>query len=87
MARILAETGITDISQFGPITQEVQKIVGYEDWGAPIYQTVTEQTYGNKVTGQAVPNTYTERQKGEFFGGTYEGKGNTGYGVQFDAQG
>jgi hypothetical protein len=87
MARILAETGITDISQFGPITQQVQKIVGYEDWGDPIYQTVTEQTYGNKVTGQAVPNTYTTRQTGEFFGGTYEGKGNTGYGVQFDAQG
>jgi hypothetical protein len=87
MARILAETGITDISQFGPITQEVQKIVGYEDWGDPIYQTVTEQTYGNKVTGQAVPNTYTTRQTGEFFGGTYEGKGNTGYGVQFDEQG
>lgn len=87
MARILAETGITDISQFGPITQQVEKVVGYEEWGAPIYGTVTEQTYGNKVTGQAVPNTYTERQKGEFFGGTYEGKGNTGYGVQFDDQG
>lgn len=87
MARILAETGITDISQFGPITQQVEKIVGYEDTGEPIYQTVTEQTYGNKVTGQAVPNTYTTRQTGEFFGGTYEGKGNTGYGVQFDAQG
>jgi hypothetical protein len=87
MARILAETGITDISQFGPITQQVEKVVGYEDTGMPIYATVTEQTYGNKVTGQAVPNTYTERQKGEFFGGTYEGKGNTGYGVQFDAQG
>ena len=87
MARILAETGITDISQFGPVTQQVEKVVGYEEWGAPIYGTVTEQTYGNKVTGQAVPNTYTERQKGEFFGGTYEGKGNTGYGVQFDAQG
>jgi len=87
MARILAETGITDISQFGPITQQVQKIVGYEDTGEPIYQTVTEQTYGNKVTGQAVPNTYTTRQTGNFFGGTYEGKGNTGYGVQFDEQG
>ena len=87
MARILAETGITDISQFGPITQQVEKIVGYEDTGEPIYQTVTEQTYGNKVTGQAVPNTYTTRQTGEFFGGTYEGKGNTGYGVQFDEQG
>lgn len=87
MARILAETGITDISQFGPITQQVEKVVGYEDTGMPIYATVTEQTYGNKLTGQAVPNTYTERQTGEFFGGTYEGKGNTGYGVQFDAQG
>ena len=87
MARILAETGITDISQFGPITQQVEKVVGYEEWGAPIYGTVTEQTFGNKLTGQAVPNTYTERQTGEFFGGTYEGKGNTGYGVQFDAQG
>ena len=87
MARILAETGITDISQFGPITREVQKVVGYEDWGDPIYQTVTEQTFGNKETGQAVPNTYTERQTGNFFGGTYEGKGNTGYGVQFDDQG
>jgi hypothetical protein len=87
MARILAETGITDISQFGPITRDVQKVVGYEDWGDPVYQTVTEQTFGNKVTGQAVPNTYTERQTGNFFGGTYEGKGNTGYGVQFDDQG
>lgn len=87
MARILADTGITDISQFGPITQQVERVVGYEEWGAPIYQTVTEQTFGNKLTGQAVPNTYSERQKGDFFGGTFEGKGNTGYGVQFDAQG
>ena len=87
MARILSGIGITDIKQFGPITREVKKVVGYEDWGDPIYQTVTEQTFGNKETGQAVPNTYTERQTGNFFGGTYEGKGNTGYGVQFDAQG
>jgi hypothetical protein len=87
MARILADTGITDISQFGPITQQVERVVGYEEWGAPIYATVTEQTFGNKETGQAVPNTYSERQKGDFFGGTFEGKGNTGYGVQFDAQG
>jgi hypothetical protein len=87
MARILAETGITDISQFGPITQQVEKIVGYEETGEPIYQTVTEQTFGNKLTGQAVPKTYSERQTGNFFGGTFEGKGNTGYGVQFDEQG
>jgi hypothetical protein len=87
MARILAETGITDISQFGPITQQVEKIVGYEETGEPIYRTVTEQTFGNKLTGQAVPTTYSERQTGNFFGGTFEGKGNTGYGVQFDEQG
>jgi len=87
MARILAETGITDISQFGPITQQVEKIVGYEETGEPIYRTVTEQTFGNKETGQAVPKTYSERQTGNFFGGTFEGKGNTGYGVQFDEQG
>jgi hypothetical protein len=48
---------------------------------------VTGQTFGNKLTGQEVPNTYTTRQTGDFFGGTYEGKGNTGYGVKFDAQG
>ena len=46
-----------------------------------------QTTFGNKATGQVVPNTYTERQTGNFFGGTYEGKGNTGYGVQFDSQG
>jgi hypothetical protein len=46
-----------------------------------------QTTFGNKETGQAVPNTYSERQKGNFFGGTFEGKGNTGYGVQFDSQG
>jgi hypothetical protein len=45
------------------------------------------ETFGNKLTGQAVPNTYSERQTGNFFGGTFAGKGNTGYGVQFDAQG
>jgi hypothetical protein len=88
MARILAETGITDISQFGPITREVQEYVGTEyEGGPPVYQTRTEQTFGNKLTGQAVPNTYSERQTGNFFGGTFEGKGNTGYGVQFDSQG
>ena len=53
--------------------------------GVPM--AVTGTTFGNKVTGQEVPNTYSERQTGNFFGGTFEGKGNTGYGVQFDSQG
>jgi hypothetical protein len=44
-------------------------------------------SFGNKVTGQTVPNTYSERQTGNAWGGTFEGKGNTGYRVEFDAQG
>jgi hypothetical protein len=47
----------------------------------------TGETFGNKLTGQAVPNTYSERQTGNFFGGTFAGKGNTGYGVQFQPDG
>jgi hypothetical protein len=50
-------------------------------------QVKTGDAYGNKVTGQIVPTTYSERQTGNFWGGTFAGKGNTGYGVQFDAQG
>lgn len=49
--------------------------------------TKTGETFGNKVTGQAVPNTYSERQRGDFFGGTFAGKGNTGYGVKFRPDG
>jgi nucleoid DNA-binding protein len=45
------------------------------------------QNFGNKVTGQLVPNTYGERQGGNAFGGTYEGKGNTGYRVDFTPDG
>jgi hypothetical protein len=87
MARIMAGIGITDIKQFGPITQEVQEIIGNDDGGNPIYDTQTQKTFGNKETGQAVPLTYSGRQTGDFFGGTYAGKGNTGYGVRFDDQG
>jgi hypothetical protein len=56
----------------------------FTDYSAPVG---TQEVFGNKVTKQAVPNTYSERQTGNFFGGTFEGKGNTGYGVQFDSQG
>jgi len=47
----------------------------------------TTQVYGNKATGQEVPNTYSERQVDNAFGGTYSGKGNTAYRVQFDKAG
>ena len=45
------------------------------------------QNFGNKLTGELVPNTYGERQGGNAFGGTYEGKGNTGYRVDFTPNG
>lgn len=47
----------------------------------------TQKVYGNKSTGQSVPSTYGERQTENAWGGTYAGKGNTGYRVQFDEQG
>jgi hypothetical protein len=88
MAKILAGIGITDISQFGKISVPVEEYVGTEyEGGPPVYETRMQETFGNKLTGQAVPNTYSERQRGDFFGGTFEGKGNTGYGVKFDDQG
>jgi hypothetical protein len=91
MAKILAQTGVTDINQFGKITKTIpahEELQGGES--GDVMVTVPEQTvttFGNKLTGQEVPNTYSERQQGNFFGGTFAGKGNTGYGVQFDAKG
>jgi len=136
MAKILADTGITDISQFGKVTTKVDeavipqyeqvvlgvdndgnqvvdnKVIGYTDskgnavdpnlvkvdtvyTGGDSGQTETvytapvgtQETFGNKLTGQAVASTYGERQTGNAFGGTYSGEGNTGYRVQFDASG
>ena len=47
----------------------------------------TKVVYGNKDTKQAVANTYGERQTDNAWGGTYAGKGNTGYRVQFGPDG
>ena len=87
MARILDSIGITDINQFGPVTKQVELYMGEGVDGTPIYQTQEEQTFGNKETGQAVPVTYNDRQTGNAFGGTFEGKGNTGYRVDFTPDG
>ena len=57
------------------------------EWTTHTAPVGTQEVYGNKETGQAVPITYSERQTGNAWGGTYEGSGNTGYRVQFDAQG
>ena len=136
MAKIMADAGITDISQFGKVTKTVdaavqpvygqgdlvtdndgltyysRKIIGYTDQsGNPVdprlvktdtvygggdsgtSETVytapigKQEVFGNKLTGQEVANTYGERQTDSAFGGTYSGKGNTAYRVQFDATG
>ena len=136
MAKIMADVGITDISQLGKITKTVdapvqpvfgqgdlvtdnegqqyysQNIVGYIDQdGKPVDPNLVrsetvysggdagtselvytapvgkQEVFGNKLTGQEVANTYGERQIDNAFGGTYSGKGNTAYRVQFDATG
>ena len=113
MAKIMAGIGITDISQFGKVTQtglnedvrpdgrggfvnlkgqpvDPALVVPLEMEGSVVgyfAPTSTQETYGNKQTGQVVPNTYAERQTGNAFGGTYQGNGNTAYRVDIGADG
>ena len=70
MARILANAGITDINQLGVKQEVIPASAG--EWGEMPAQTVNK--YFNKATGQELENTYGERQIGDFFGGTYQGK-------------
>ena len=88
MAKILSSIGITDINQFGQITKETP-VISTDNLGNAYDTGETQKitTFGNKVTGQEVPNTYGERQGGNFFGGTFTGEGNTGYGAYIDASG
>jgi hypothetical protein len=87
MANILSGIGITDINQLGTVSEEVP-IYGLDDnYQQVVVGTQPRQTFVNKLTGEAVPNTYGERQTGDAFGGTYSGKGNTGYRVQFTPDG
>ena len=83
MARIMANAGITDIKQFG-VRQEVIPASSGE-WGETPEQIVNK--YINKDTGKELENTYAERQTGNAFGGTFQGKGNTGYRVDFAPDG
>jgi hypothetical protein len=77
MAQIMADTGITDIKQFGQVTQTIPGYSYETEGGTVDVPEQTYTTYGNKATGQAVENTYGERQSGNAFGGTYTGEGNT----------
>jgi hypothetical protein len=87
MAEIMADTGITDIKQFGPITKTIPGYSYETEQGTVDVPEQTVSTYGNKETGKEVANTYSERQSGNAFGGTFEGSGNTGYRVQFGPDG
>lgn len=71
MAKILESVGITNVLDLG------------------VTSTDGGQTYYNKATGEAItmPSTYGERQTGNAFGGTFAGKGNTGYRVSLNEQG
>lgn len=91
MAKILSGIGVTDLSQFGQIQKTIpaQEVLleGGDGFTSVMVPERTVTTFGNKETGQEVPNTYGERQTDNYFGGTYAGKGNTGYAVNFDANG
>jgi len=70
-----------------PATVTAEQISG-ESGTDTIYTTrTTTKAYGNKETGQEVPITYSERQQGNAWGGTFEGSGNTGYRVNFTPEG
>jgi hypothetical protein len=90
MARILAEAGITDIKQFGTKIVDVpeSKIFVDDSFGGSEQVTPASQRkiYYNKATGQEIMPNYS-RAGGNIWSGTFAGKGSTGYGVRFDAQG
>jgi len=65
-----------------PVDQSKVKIID----GKPVVDT-GQTTFGNKLTETPVANTYSELQTGNAFGGTFAGKGNTGYRVEFAPNG
>jgi hypothetical protein len=79
---VQTQYGYMDGGQFTPV--DLAKVEF--DNGVPITAT-GQSVYGNKLTNQSVPNTYSERQTGNAWGGTFAGKGNTGYRVQFTPDG
>lgn len=82
---------------------QVQPVYGRatstDEYNQPVYEPVsnvvmrdgkpfalTGQTFGNKVTGQVLNPEY-DFAGGDIWGGTFAGKGRTGYGVQFRPDG
>jgi hypothetical protein len=88
MAENLLASGVTDISQVG---KKKITIPGYtqslESGDTEVAETSYDQII-NKVTGKQLINDYAERGGGgNAWSGTYAGKGNTAYNVQFDSKG
>jgi hypothetical protein len=57
--------------------------------GVTNIEQITKSDTGivNAMTGEKLVSGYGERTGGNLWSGSYEGKGNTGFGVNFDAQG
>jgi hypothetical protein len=87
MADDLARSGITDINQLGRSTVTTPGSTISTEAGEEVIPEQTVEQYINKLTGQQVHSGYGERTQGNLWSGSYEGKGNTGFGVQFDAKG
>lgn len=86
MAKNLVAAGITDIRQVGQKTVTIPGEITYDENGNPTQQPDrTEIQIINKVTGEPISkvSNYAERTTGNSWSGTFKGKGNTGYNVQF----
>jgi hypothetical protein len=86
MAKNLVAAGITDIRQVGEKTVTVPGEITYDENGNATQQPDrTEKQIINKVTGEPInkASNYSERTVGNSWSGTFKGKGNTGYNVQF----
>ena len=101
MAQLLAGSGITSLADIGFNDKWVNPDrVGKEKFqasgGGADYDPVSagfvtpeeamERIIINKNTGERINGNY-DRTRGNTWGGTFAGKGNTGYDVQFDDQG
>jgi hypothetical protein len=86
MAKNLVAAGITDIRQVGEKTVTIPGGVSYDNNGIEIKEPDrTEKQIINKITGEPISkaSNYAERTTGNSWSGTFKGKGNTGYNVQF----
>ena len=72
---------------FTPLTAAQQKQLKTDATGQMTVPVEGGQGIINKDTGERILSNYNERTQGNAFGGTYAGKGNTAYRVQFDAKG